>query len=104
MRKTLVDTRGGAVEGKTFACGVVTAQQLAALGAKGEASDGPAVAGLPSRMAKVAHPNGELEVYGVADATRSYAVFILVKTSANVEEFRQNAQPALLESVTLSSK
>ena len=80
------------------------AQQLALLGVAGEATDGPEVAGLPSRMASVAHPFGDLEVYGFADADRSYAVFILVKDSANAEEFRQNAQPALLESVTLDGE
>ena len=74
------------------------------LGVEGEATDGPEVAGLPSRMARVAHPAGDLEVYGVADADRSYAVFILVKDSAKAEEFRQNEQPALLESVTLGGE
>lgn len=43
-------------------------------------------------------------VYGFADADHSYVVFILVKDPANAEEFRQNAQPALLASVTLGSE
>jgi pimeloyl-ACP methyl ester carboxylesterase len=80
------------------------AQQLALLGVTGEATDGLEIAGLPSRMARVAHPAGDLEVYGIADADRSYAVFILVKASAKAEEFRQNEQPALLESVTLGGE
>lgn len=43
-------------------------------------------------------------VYGFADDERSYALFIIVKDPANAEEFRQNAQPALLASVTLGSE
>lgn len=80
------------------------AQQLALLGVAGEAIAGPEVTGLPSRLARAAHPAGDLAVYGVADADRSYAVFILVKDPAKAEEFRQNAQPALLASVTLGGE
>jgi hypothetical protein len=80
------------------------ARQLTVLNVKGESTAGPEVAGLPSRMARVAHPLGDLVVYGFADVDRSYAVFILVKDSTKAKEFRQNEQPALLESVTLSGE
>ena len=43
-------------------------------------------------------------VYGFADADHSYVVFIPVKDPAKAEEFQQNAQPALLASVTLGGE
>lgn len=80
------------------------AQQLALFGVAGEATDGSEVAGRPSRMARLAHPLGDLAVDGVADADRSYAGFGLVKDPAKAEEFRHNEQPARLASVMLGGE
>lgn len=80
------------------------ARQLALLGIAGEATDGLEVAGRPSLMVRAAQPASDLTVYGFADADRSYVIFILVKDPAKAEEFRQNAQPALLASVTLGGE
>lgn len=76
-----------------------------AVEAEGEFVDGPAITGLPSRMAKAFHPaGGDMEIYGFADERGAYRVVIGVMNPRATEDVRQNTQPALLESVTLDGE
>jgi pimeloyl-ACP methyl ester carboxylesterase/heat shock protein HslJ len=76
-----------------------------AVEAEGEFVDGPAIAGLPSRMAKAFHPaGGDMEIYGFADERGAYRVVIGVMNPSATEDVRQNRQPVLQESVTLDGE